>query len=531
MIGEKISYRAQKINTKQGNQVVIVYLDPYTSENLFPFKDILKKYGANWDARNRRWYWALSNDPDKRKYQLDKLIKPCIQELNSKQDSGKPAQTSDEEIQALQKLIATIDEVINSKIETNEDFTSADAEAVKRKLLDFKKQLLAATTDEEFRKRFEPILKKVIEGGYIYSILNTLLITIQDPEATYVYSITGWRSKNRYVIKNKNTKTICLWAPIVDKKLSNQVTKEFLTSIGKKSIKELTDDERNQLSQILKQRVPAKGQVLIPSFYDIRFTGVLRGKEDLVSGATSVKMVNTKSGDENGDLKWFDENTPETQESINIYNALIRLIEKMGIKVSFVDSIDGTARGVSKGGYIDVLKNAPKNIGTCNTLIHELAHEIFHHMELQGIDNKWKKFYLGRGNRHVVEQQAELCAWIIMRFLGYDMKTNINYLGNWGINEENAAKVFDQVASAADRIRKLLFDELNMQQNNVETQEVMNESIINESLTGLEVASMLGDDFKALYLKSKQREQAQLEEASNKLNEAFKRICGVNPED
>lgn len=44
-------------------------------------------------------------------------------------------------------------------------------------------------------------------------------------------------------------------------------------------------------------------------------------------------------------------------------------------------------------------------------------------------------------------------------------------------------------------------------------------------MTGLDVATMLGDDFKNLYLKSKQRKEEMLQEEKNKYLSAFERIC------
>ena len=528
MIREDINYKVERITTLQGNPGAILYIDPQTSEDIFPHKDILNKYGAKWDSRKRRWYWYVSLDKDKRQIQMDKYINPCIRELNAVENSGNPVHTEDETVNAVHTLISELDKIINAKIETTEKFTPEDAKAVKAKLLEFKKQLINCTTNEEFRQRFEPILKQVIEGGRVFSILNTILIRIQDPEASYVYSKGKWNSLNRYV-DTAHAKPICMWAPIQDPKEVKKFIKEWKLEHGKQPNEELTPDEENEMFDEMKDAVKANGWRLSPNFYDIRFTKVKRGKKDLTTfKSNGQKLVNTKNGNENGDLQWFDENTPVTEESEKIYKAVIKTIEDLGIRLSYVDNLGG-ARGVSKGGYIEVLKDAPKNIGTCNTLIHELAHEFFHHKDLQGIDKKWGKYYLGRAEgRPGVEQQAELCAWIVMRFLGYDMQTNVNYMGNWGINEENCVAIFDQVASAADKIASLLFAELDKENATAEQQEQpINESILREEITGLQVASMLGDKYKELYLKSKQRMEDTLEETKMNINEAFKRICGT----
>ena len=169
---------------------------------------------------------------------------------------------------------------------------------------------------------------------------------------------------------------------------------------------------------------------------------------------------------------------------------------------------------------IDVLKNISKNIGACNTLIHEFAHEIFHHKNLSDLNTKeWGNLYIGRSSRQIVEQQAELCAWIVMRFLGYDMKTNINYLGNWGINEENAADVFDQVASASDKIMNLIAKNY---------KNSLNESMSFGQLTGLDVAKMIGPKVEQLYLKSKQNKEQQMVAEKDEINNLFEKYCGLS---
>ena len=534
MFNEEINYKVERMMTKQGNQALILYIDPNTSEDIKPHINILKKYGAKWDPRNKRWYWYISSDKDMRVRQMDKYVNPCLRELNAVAQKGENSVDDDTLINQITELIKEFDKIINSRIETTTDFTPGDANAVKQKLIEFKESLLKCTTDEEFRKKFEPVLKRVLTGGRKYSIMNALLIMIQDPEARYVYSKGRWNKLNRYV-DTAHAKPICMWVPVQNNAEKNQVIRDYVRSMGKSNWRELTPEEQDEMWQIVSMNVHTQAMKLSPSFYDIRFTKVKPFKKDLaIVKDEGEKLVNTKSGNENGDLQWFDDNSPETEQSIKIYNAIIRTIEALGIKVAYVNDLDG-ARGVSRGGYIDVLENAPKNIGTCNTLIHELSHEIFHHTVLSSKDNTWKIFYKGRPEgKHVVEQQAELCAWIVMRFLGYDMRTNINYLGNWGLNEDNAVRIFDQVAYAADKITSLLYKELNRKEEPAPSGEpagsykMVAESIVNEAITGLQVASMLGDEYRNLYLKSKQKEQQALEESKNIYKDAFKKICKID---
>ena len=67
----------------------------------------------------------------------------------------------------------------------------------------------------------------------------------------------------------------------------------------------------------------------------------------------------------------------EYNKTEKLYNAVISAIKSVGLSIDFVDDLGG-ARGVSKSGSIDILKDAPKNIGTVSTIIHEFSHELLH---------------------------------------------------------------------------------------------------------------------------------------------------------
>ena len=50
-----------------------------------------------------------------------------------------------------------------------------------------------------------------------------------------------------------------------------------------------------------------------------------------------------------------------------------------------------------------------------------------------------------------------------MKGFGYDMPTNINYVGIWGLNQDNAVKVFDSVSKVATIITKKITEMENLQ--------------------------------------------------------------------
>ena len=187
--------------------------------------------------------------------------------------------------------------------------------------------------------------------------------------------------------------------------------------------------------------------------YDVRHTKQMDGKEDLI-------------GNSGSDIQWYDDSGEETPETIRLIEKLINIIKKEGIKVEYVDDIGG-ARGVSKSGSIDILANQPRNIGMLSTLIHEFSHEMLHQTYLSKKGSEISQYFIGtKQGRAIVEQQAELCAWIVLKSLGYDDPTAINYVGMWGLNENNAVEVFDTVASAANNI----VDKLNKPEKEMQTE-------------------------------------------------------------
>ena len=141
--------------------------------------------------------------------------------------------------------------------------------------------------------------------------------------------------------------------------------------------------------------------------------------------------------------------------------------DEVTLEASFVDDLGG-ARGVSKSGTIEVLANQPKNAGMFNTIVHEYAHEILHQKYLKSKDEEMKDYFVGtEEGRGKVEQQAELCAWIVLRCFGYDMQTNINYVGIWGLNQDNAVRVFDSVSNVATLISKQIIKKENGQETDM----------------------------------------------------------------
>lgn len=472
LLNEVFNIKNGMFRKKDGSEVPIAYIDPSTSESTYQYKDKIKDFGAVWIGSLKTWGWFTTNQDV---YQTK--IKPCLDYLVSveKNDNGEARDV----VSIIDKLLS---EISSGNILTVETFNENN---LKGKLEGFKRELINIMSDEELKEKLLPIIKFRNAQGHQYSLTNAILVYIQDPKATMVKSKGNWAKMNREVIPN--SKPIALWCPkggtpLTDEEKENK-TNIFLRRLNKTSKKELTPGEKEQLRVLLKPKGHT-GFSLQPYFYDIRFTTQIEGKEDLV-------------GNNNVDLPWYDDSGDVTETTEMYCDAVISCAQDRGIKVAYVDELGG-ARGVSKSGAIDVLKESPKNAGLFNTLTHEYAHELLHQKYIKKHDEDpqgYGRFFIGtEQGRAAVEQQAELCAWIVLRNFGFDMPTNINYVGLWGMDENKAPKVFDTVADAATCIIKDITAKTTTMKESID-------KMVNE-MTGLDVAKMIGCE--DIYLKNKE---------------------------
>lgn len=480
-LNEEFNIKNLEMTAKDGHKYKIAYIDPATSENTYQYKDKIKEFGAKWSKNLNTWFWYLNNNPQE---VYDKYIRPCLEFLTSveKTENGERRNV----INIINQLLIELDNVPSSVEKDYEPIYSK--EELKKRIEQYKQELISIVNDEEFKQKLLPIIRFRKAQGHQYSIRNAILIILQDPNAKMVKSASNWVKMNRSVIPG--SPALWLWVPLGTKKVSKQkqdlITQKFLASKGVKSIKELHPGDREILNIALMDS-HAIGFDLMPRFYDIRYTQQMSGKEDVV-------------GNNNLDMEWYDGTSDATEVTENLCNAILEVIQKSGIRVQGVNDLGG-ARGVSKSGSIEYLLNSPKNIGLFNTLVHEFSHELLHQKYLKTTDNNpngYGSYFIGtKQGRATVEQQAELCAWIVCRDFGFDIPTNINYVGLWGMNEKVAPYVFDTVASAASRIIKSVSEI--MYNKNVQEGVNGNSGII----TGLDIAKMLGCE--KLYLKYKQK--------------------------
>lgn len=483
LLTESFSYKIGTIKTKNGFNMRVAYIDSKMSQNTFDVKEKIKKYGAAWNNVNKWWYWPLGNNPED---VIRNKVRPCMEELAKVEvtDNG-----------TKRNIEASIDELI-AKVKDASMPSSPNAlskDKILDKLEQYKLELVNCVSSEEFKRKLEPIIKFRNASGHIYSLLNSLLILIQDPEATMVKSKGHWYDVNRVIVPN--AKAIYLWRPNgkrqYTKEEQEEVTRRFLRRARVDRVEKLTPGQREVLKVKLNKVVPISFE-LEPNWFDYRFTKQIPNKEDLV-------------GNPSADIPWYENDGKETPYLASKFDALLEVINEYGVQLEFVDDLGG-ARGVSRNGKISLLANQPKDVGMLNTGIHEFAHELLHQKYVHSKNPEMKEYFVGtEEGRAKVEQQAELCAWIVMRSFGFNLTTNMNYVGIWGLNEENAVSVFNSVSKTATFITdEILKNEKGGNMN--ESKKLFKE---NNIPSGFEIAKMVGcgDVYKKAALKRQKKQQ------------------------
>lgn len=477
-LNESFEVRAGQFTSKEGKVSKIAYIVSTDGEQLYNYTNIVKKYGAKWLSTLKLWGWFIT---DKNQFIIDSQIKPCIQELNNVKQSGN---NGNEEGNDIIKIIENLQEMLSNTDMIDElDAVKIDTKIINSNFEKFKLDLVNSLSAEELKEKLEPIIKLKRANGPAFSFFNTLLIYMQMPTATMVKKKSRWLELNKTIKPNARPLAI-----LVPQGPRNKFSKNDKENLINKYLKQYNVSTYDELPIGVQELIMSHSNTVInptsyklaPYFYDISQTEQKPGTEDVV-GTTDV------------DLPWFEENSEENEEIKSYIQAMINVIQKSGVQLSKTKDLDG-ARGVSKSGLIEYLENEPDNVEKLRTLIHEFAHEVLHQKFLQSKNDEFKEYYRGKcEGRPIIEQQADLTAWIVLMHFGYRLQSSINYVARWGMDEKSAVIVFDTISAVANKIVEKMVKELETMEN-----EYLNENIDNVRVpgllntTGLEIAELCG---------------------------------------
>lgn len=431
---------------------LIAYIDPNKPENkeTFKYKDIFKTHGAKWGGKY--WYWYIGKTKDQWQNVYSKLIEPALKDVHKLE--GAP----EEESQA--SLVSSLDAIISdlsgapTAAPGEEGISPEQKKEVVDRLGRFKDMLINLDNDEEFKRTMKTIAAFKNSQGHQYSLWNSILIWLQNPNATFVMSKIRWSRYNRNV--KPDAKPIIIRSPSktalrpYSKQQKDDITQKYIQSLGKSSYGELNIGERDKLGIALRGAFGGHSFDFTPAF-DVADTVQIEGKEDYLKDVEQYKQI-----------KWFEDNM--ISDAVRpIYSALNEFAKENGITVNLVDALKGGSRGVSKSGTIDILKSEGNDVGVTKTLAHEITHELLHQNYLKNKNSKYAQYFVGTGaGRDLVEQQAELSAWIVMASYGFDLKTSsLNYVAIWGADKDAMIRVFDTVTGVVNALLDYINNHIN----------------------------------------------------------------------
>jgi hypothetical protein len=456
---ELISEAFRVSKTRDLRKNPIAFIDPSAPENkdTFQHKDIFKKHGAQWSkSPNFKnifpahgtgfWFWFLGPTEDKWRDKYKRFIEPALIEAH------RASAASDED--SAKSLAISIDTVVDKIQSTPPSFdeenglTKEDKDKIVKKLDEFKSMIVGLKDEEEFKEVMKKIIAFKNAQGHQFSLINSILVAIQRPDAKIVKSKSNWMNLYNRTI-NERAKAILIWKP--GEKFKQQysrqeketITDRFLKSVGKQRVEDLGVGEKERLNVKLSGKFGG-GRFDLYGAYDVSDTTLIQGKEDTIQPA--LKGMD--------DIKWFDDEQKDDRIK-PIYNALLNYSEGIGINVELVGSdVLGDARGRSVGGKVQLLHNDGNSVGTTKTFVHEIGHELLHQRYLKDKDPELKKFFVGQAEgRAAVEQQAELTAWMVMHAFGFDVKTtSMNYVLLWGADDKKMIDVFNNVSNVANHL-------------------------------------------------------------------------------
>lgn len=288
-----------------------------------------------------------------------------------------------------------------------------------------------------------------------YSANNTILISLQKPDATLVAAYGKWKQLGRQV--EKGEQGISILAPVPYN--TNQVI------VSERPVKDefgnqLYNDDGTEKTETVED--PIKGMAYKAVYvFDVSQT----------SGKELPNPVNELSGD-------ID---PAKKEAV--FAALKKVT---GIDIEFKD-IHGAAKGYYSAATNQiVIKSGMSDAQTLKTAFHETAHNLLHDPE--------KKIVTAKSPRNEKEVQAESVAFIVAEKFGIDTSDySFPYIASWseGKQLEQLKSSLQEIQEAAKKISAEIESELlKMQKRELS----MDEKLADDELNNIQKAEFLIED-------------------------------------
>lgn len=288
-----------------------------------------------------------------------------------------------------------------------------------------------------------------------YSARNTMLISLQRPDATLVAAYGKWKQLGRQVEKGESG--ISILAPVSYK--TNNVLEIDRPAVDEFGNQLYNEDGTEKIETVEK---PMTG---------LAFKKVYVFDVSQTSGKELPEPVSELTGD-------IDEGRKEA-----VFAALKKVT---GIDIEFKD-IKGGAKGYySAAKNLIVIKSGMSDTQTLKTAFHEAAHNLLHDPN--------KKIVTVKSPRNEKEVQAESVAFMVAEKFGIDTSEySFPYIASWsdGKQLEQLKKSLQEIQSAAKKISAEIESELlKLQKRNL----TMDEKLADTELNNIQKAEFLIED-------------------------------------
>ena len=295
-----------------------------------------------------------------------------------------------------------------------------------------------------------------------YSFNNTLLITMQKPEATLVAGYQAWQKKfNRHVKRGEKGIQIIAPAPIREKQEIEKidpVTKEPV--IG---------EDGQPETEIV--------EMVIPRFR-----------------VTTVFDVSQTEGEPIADL-----DVPELTGSVQFYDTFMQALQNISPVPIRMMNVEGEAKGYyhQTEKYI-AIKEDMSNVQTMKTGVHEVSHALLHDREVMDAEGVLK-------DQTTKEVEAESIAYIVCNHFGLDTSEySFTYIASWCESRDMKA-----LKASMDTIRKTsseVVENIEAQMHELEMERPIRDTFHKEDLI-LHLSGNMGFEFTYNLIENMSREQ------------------------
>lgn len=297
-----------------------------------------------------------------------------------------------------------------------------------------------------------------------YSFNNTLLITMQKPEATLVAGYQAWQKKfNRHVKRGEKGIQIIAPAPIREKQEIEKidpVTKEPV--IG---------DDGQPETEIV--------EMVIPRFR-----------------VTTVFDVSQTEGEPIAELKVL-----ELTGSVQFYDTFMQALQNISPVPIRMMNVEGEAKGYyhQTEKYI-AIKEDMSNVQTMKTGVHEVSHALLHDREVMDAEGVLK-------DQTTKEVEAESIAYIVCNHFGLDTSEySFTYIASWCESRDMKA-----LKASMDTIRKTsaeIIGNIEEQMHEIELERPIRETFHREDVI-LHLSGSMGSEYSYNLVENMTAEQLQ----------------------